>query len=81
MTSHRRHVPAGFAIPRSVFGVNKCLFIVEKEFSVSYISISKMGVICDFTSFSTLFQSYQDDKNERLCAMELRLRLECISDG
>ena len=27
---------------------------------------------CDFTSFSTVFQSYQDD--ERLCAMEQRLR-------
>ena len=26
----------------------------------------------DFTSFSTLFQSYQDD-NERPCAMEPRL--------
>ena len=31
---------------------------------------------CDFTSFSTVFQSYRDDgsDNERLCAMELRLR-------
>ena len=33
---------------------------------------------CDFTSFLTVFQSYQDDvldDNERLCAMELRLRM------
>ena len=35
---------------------------------------------CDFTSFSTVFQSYQDDgqvgDNGRLCAMEPCLRLE-----
>ena len=38
---------------------------------------------CDFKSFSTVFQLCQDDgggrgggvDNERLCAMELRLRL------
>ena len=30
---------------------------------------------CDFASFSTVFQLYQDDDNERLCAMEPRLRL------
>ena len=30
---------------------------------------------CDFTSFSTVFQSYQDDDSESLCAMELRSRL------
>ena len=33
---------------------------------------------CKFTSVLTVFQSYQDDvldNNERLCAMELRLRL------
>ena len=29
---------------------------------------------CDFTSFSTVFQSYQDD-NEKLYAVEPRLRL------
>ena len=33
---------------------------------------------CDFTSFSTVYQSYKDDEgsNERLCAMEPNLRLE-----
>ena len=33
---------------------------------------------CDFMSFLTVFQSYQDDvldDNERLCAVELCLRL------
>ena len=30
---------------------------------------------CDFTSFSTVFQSYQEVDKERLCAMKLRLRL------
>ena len=35
-------------------------------------------MICDFTSFLTVFQSYQrlEFDNERLCAMELRLRPE-----
>ena len=35
-------------------------------------------MICDFTSFSTVIQSCQGDwadGNERLCAMEPRLRL------
>ena len=31
---------------------------------------------CDFTSFSTVFQSYQADDNERLCATEPCLRLK-----
>ena len=33
---------------------------------------------CDFTSFRTVFQSYQDDggDNERLCATEPPLRLK-----
>ena len=33
-------------------------------------------VICDFTSFSTAFQSYQDDEKliMKAVAMELRLR-------
>ena len=34
---------------------------------------------CNCTSFSTVFQSYQDEKgdeNERLCAMEPCLKLE-----
>ena len=33
---------------------------------------------CDFISFSTVFQSYQDDRgaNERLCAIEPCLQLK-----
>ena len=30
---------------------------------------------CDFTSFSTVIQSHQDD-NKRLCEIELHLRLK-----
>ena len=27
-------------------------------------------MICDFTSFPTVFQLHQDNENERLCSME-----------
>ena len=42
------------------------------------INLADGWMTCDFTSFLTVFRSYQDDglvDNERLCAMELRLRL------
>ena len=32
-------------------------------------------ITCGFTSFLTVFQSYQDNDNDRLCEMESRLRL------
>ena len=47
------------------------------------MNCEEMGgwMTCDFTSFSTVFHSNQDngpDDNERLCAVEPRLRLRRI---